>query len=60
MLTFNAIDVGTADAGRSSICQISMVNVRDDEIKDKWQTSVSPEDWFGAWNLPIYGVKQEE
>ena len=60
MLTFNAIDVETANAGRARICQNGIVHVRDDAIIEKWQTSVSPEDWFDAWTLPIYGVKQEE
>ena len=46
MLTFNAIDVETANADRASICQIGIVHVRDGEIEDRWQTLVNPEDWF--------------
>ena len=57
MLTFNAIDVETANAGRARICQNGIVHVRDDTIIVKWQTSVSPEDWFNVWNLSIYRVK---
>ena len=37
MLTFNAIDVETANADRASICQIGIVHVRDGEIEDTWQ-----------------------
>ena len=43
MLTFNAIDVETANADRASICQIGIVHVRDGEIEDRWQTLVDPE-----------------
>ena len=44
MLTFNSIDVETANADRASICQIGIVHVRDGEIGDQWQTLVNPED----------------
>ena len=39
MLTFNAIDVETANADRASICQIGIVHVREGEIADRWETS---------------------
>ena len=49
MLTFNSIDVETANADRASICQIGIVRVRDGKIQDQWQTLVNPEDWFDPW-----------
>ena len=46
MVTFNAIDVETANADRASICQIGIVHVRDGVVVDRWQSLVDPEDWF--------------
>ena len=60
MLTFNSIDVETANADRASICQIGIVHVRDGEIKDRWQTLVNPEDWFDPWNVSIHGIDEND
>ena len=59
MLTFNAIDVETANADRASICQIGIVHVRDGEIEDRWQILVNPEDWFDPWNVSIHGIDED-
>ena len=48
--TFNAIDVETANADRSSICQIGIVHVRDGRIQDTWKALINPEDWFDWFN----------
>ena len=41
MLTFNSIDVETANADRASICQIGIVHVRDGVVADTaWSASV--------------------
>ena len=58
MLTFNAVDVETANADRASICQIGIVHVRDGKIVDRWQTLVNPEDWFDPWNVSIHGIDE--
>ncbi len=60
MLTFNVIDVETANADRSSICQIGIVHVREGEIEDRWQTLVNPEDWFDPWNVSIHGIDEDD
>ncbi len=60
MLTFNAIDVETANADRASICQIGIVHVRDGKVEDKWQSLVNPEDWFDPWNVEIHGIDEED
>jgi len=60
MLTFNSIDVETANADRASICQIGIVHVRDGKIEDRWQTLVNPEDWFDPWNTSIHGIDEED
>ena len=58
MLTFNSIDVETANADRASICQIGIVHVRDGKIQDQWQTLVNPETWFDQWNIMIHGIDE--
>ena len=60
MLTFNSIDVETANADRASICQIGMVHVRDGQIEDRWQALVNPEDWFDPWNTSIHGISETD
>ena len=60
MLTFNSIDVETANADRASICQIGIVRVRDGKIQDQWQTLVNPEDWFDPWNVSIHGIDEDD
>ncbi|MDE0269167.1 MAG: exonuclease domain-containing protein [Acidimicrobiaceae bacterium] len=60
MLTFNSIDVETANADRSSICQIGVVHVQDGEIKDQWETLINPEDWFDPLNISIHGIDEKD
>ncbi len=60
MLTFNSIDVETANVDRASICQIGIVHVRDGKIEDEWCTSVNPEDWFDPWNTEIHGIEEKD
>ena len=60
MLTFNSIDVETANADRASICQIGIVHVREGVIEDRWQTLVNPEDWFDPWNVSIHGIDETD
>ncbi len=59
MLTFNSIDVETANANRASICQIGIAHVQDGEIQDQWQTLIDPEDWFDPWNVDIHGIDED-
>ena len=59
MLTFNSIDVETANADRASICQIGIVHVSNGEIRDQWKTLVDPEDWFDPWNIQIHGIDRD-
>ncbi len=60
MVTFNAIDVETANPDRASICQIGIVHVRDGVVVDRWQTLVNPEDWFDPWNVSIHGIDEKD
>ena len=58
-LNFDTIDVETANADRSTICQIGIVHVRDGQVCDRWVSLVDPEDWFDAWNIAIHGLSAE-
>ena len=59
-LTFNAIDVETANASRASICQIGIVQVVDGQVSDTWATLVDPEEPFDFWNVRrIHGIDQD-
>lgn len=58
-LTFNAIDVETANNDRASICQIGIVHVVDGEIQDTWKTYINPEDWFDPWIVDIHGITED-
>ena len=60
MLTFNSIDVETANADRASICQIGIVHVREGIIEDQWKTLINPEDWFDPWNESIHGINETD
>ena len=55
-LTFNAIDVETANRTRASICQIGLVIVRDGTIGDAISILVNPEEDFEPINTRIHGI----
>ncbi len=57
--TFNAIDVETANADRSTICQIGIAHIRDGVVVDTWKSLINPEDDFDWWNIEIHGITEE-
>lgn len=56
MARFVAIDVETANARRSSICQIGLVVYDNRRVVDEWSTLVNPEDEFHPINVSIHGI----
>ena len=58
-LTFNAIDVETANSDRSTICQIGIVHVRSGVIKQQVSLLVDPEAQFSGFNVGIHGIDQD-
>jgi len=56
MMNFVAIDVETANADYSSICQIGMARYVDGALADEWETYVDPEDMFDPVNIAIHGI----
>ena len=57
-LTFNAIDVETANANPDSICQIGVVRVEDAEIVASHSILVNPEVQFNPSNIRIHGIDE--
>ena len=55
-LTFTAIDVETANADPSSICEIGIVHVRGGVIGKQWSARINPGVPFDAVNTRIHGI----
>ena len=55
-LTFNAIDVETANERPASICQIGIAQVRAGRIKRGFSFLVDPEERFDAFNVRLHGI----
>jgi len=60
MLNFIAIDVETANANMSSICQIGIAKYIDDQLVDEWVSLIDPEDYFDFINTEIHGITEED
>ena len=58
-LTFVAIDVETANADLSSICQVGVAIFRDGALQQKWESLVNPEDEFDWINISIHGIDED-
>jgi len=57
-MKFIAIDVETANADLSSICQIGIASFADGVFVEKWETLVDPEDEFDGMNISIHGIDE--
>ena len=55
-LTFNAIDVETANSDPSCICQIGIVRVQSGKIKEQLSILVNPEAPFNDFNVRLHGI----
>ena len=55
-LTFNAIDVETANADPSSICQIGIIRVQGGVIKEQLSVLVNPGTPFNDFNVRLHGI----
>ena len=55
-LTFNAIDVETANADPSSICQIGIIRVQSGVIKKQLSVLVNPGTPFNDFNVRLHGI----
>ena len=55
-LTFNAIDVETANERPYSICQIGIVQVRIGRIATSRSFTVDPQEPFRTFNVRLHGI----
>lgn len=59
-MNFIAIDVETANADYSSICQIGIAEFQNGKVVDKWKTLINPEDYFDPFNVSIHGISEKD
>lgn len=57
-MDFVVIDVETANADLSSICQVGIASFLDGELADGWVSLVNPEDYFSPVNVSIHGIDE--
>lgn len=57
-MEFVAIDVETANADMSSICQIGIACYKDGSLVDEWKSYIDPEDYFDVINISIHGIDE--
>ena len=59
-MEFVTIDVETANANISSICQIGIAKYKNGNLVDEWSTLVNPEDYFDPINIDIHGISEDD
>lgn len=57
-MEFVAIDVETANADMSSICQIGVAVFHKGRLVQEWKTYIDPEDYFDGINISIHGIDE--
>src|SRR5690606_41318417 len=57
-MRFAAIDVETANADLSSICQVGVAFFQDGVHTRSWSSLVDPEDEFDGFNVSIHGIDE--
>jgi len=58
-MDFVALDVETANADMSSICQIGLVRFKERVVVDTWKTFVDPQDDFDPVNISIHHITED-
>jgi len=58
-VNFVALDVETANADLSSICQIGIATFLDGRLHSTWKSLINPEDKFDPINVCIHGIHKE-
>lgn len=57
-MDFVVIDVETANADLSSICQVGIASFCNGNLADAWESLVNPEDYFSPVNISIHGINE--
>ena len=58
-MNFLAVDVETANADYSSICQIGIAKFVDGELIERWVSLINPETYFDPFNTSIHGISEK-
>ncbi len=59
-MEFVAIDIETANADMSSICQIGLAKYKDGVVVEEWCSLINPEDYFHPININIHGISEHQ
>lgn len=59
MNEFYVLDVETANADYSSICQIGLAKFENGELTEKWESLIDPDDYFDGMNISIHGITKK-
>ena len=59
-MDFVAVDVETANADLSSICQIGIATFVNGALADSWTCLVNPDDYFSPINVSIHGIDEDQ
>lgn len=59
MPTFIALDVETANADMSSICQIGVASFEGGKDVYRWETLIDPDCFFDSINVSIHGIDED-
>lgn len=59
-MNFIAIDVETANANLSSICQIGLAFYENGKLVNTWSTLLNPEEYFDPINISIHGINSSD
>jgi DNA polymerase III subunit epsilon len=58
-MNFVVIDVETANADLSSICQVGIASFDNSNLIDTWESLVNPQDYFDPINVSIHGLDED-
>lgn len=59
-MEFVAIDVETANADLSSICQIGLASYENGRLVETWESLINPEENFDQINVSIHGIRKTD
>ncbi len=59
-MKYLALDVETANADYSSICQIGIAEFENGKVIDKWSTLINPESYFDPLNISIHRITESD
>lgn len=59
-MSFVVIDVETANADLSSICQVGIASFDDGRLVDVWGSLIDPQDEFDPINISIHGIDEDQ